>query len=137
MQWRATAPSRPSSPSRGRQRRSAGHPHDQAPARVLERPPHATASNDADEEQRIDLQRLRELRVAGPAAERDRRQSRRLRLDVGLAEEEGEAGAEQHQGDADGDVVDLGQLADPAVQRAEDAAGQPAASTPSHAEPLS
>ena len=45
--------------------------------------------------------------IVRPAAERERGQARRLRLDVGLAEEEGEAGAEQHQRDADGDVVHL------------------------------
>ncbi len=57
---------------------------------------------------------------------------RRLRLDVGLAEEEREAGAEQHQPDADGDVVDARQVADQAVQQAEQ---QARAAGGQHAEP--
>ena len=54
-----------------------------------------------------------------------RRQVGRDRLDVGLAEEEGEAHAEEHQRDADGDVVDARELADPAVEGAERRAGDP------------
>ena len=48
-------------------------------------------------------------------------EARRLRLDVRLAEEEGDADAEQHHRDADGDVVDPRQAADRAVHRAEQA----------------
>ena len=104
---------------------------------LRERPPHEDGERDADEEQRIDLQRLRERRIAGPAAERDRVEPRRGRLDVGLAEEEGEAGAEAHEGDADGDVVHLRQLADVAVHaRRARGPASPAASTPSHGLPV-
>ena len=56
------------------------------------------------------------------------------RLDERLAQEEGETGSEQHQGDADGDVVDPRQL-QAGVQQAEQRAGEPAASTPSQGEP--
>ena len=38
--------------------------------------------------------------------------------------------------DADRDVVDLGKLADPAVEQAEAGAGAAAASRPSHGEPV-
>ena len=57
--------------------------------------------------------------AAAPAAEVECAEVGRLGLDVGLAQEEGEAGAEQHQADASGDVVDLGQLAEPGMQRAQ------------------
>ena len=54
-----------------------------------------------------------------------------------LAEEEGEAGAEQHQRDADGDVVDARQRAQQAVEqrRAARRAAAPR-STPSQGEPV-
>ena len=97
----------------------------------------ATASDDAERQQRVDLQRRLHRRRVAPAAERDRRQLRRLRLDQRLAEVEGEAGAEQHQRDADGDVVDARQRAEQAVQQRQQRAARAApASTPSQGEPL-
>ena len=75
---------------------------------------------------------LLRLELSAPQAERDRGEPRRLRLDVGLAEEEGEAGAEQHHGDADRDVVHPRQPADRAVHRAEQRAGD---ARGEHAEP--
>ena len=63
---------------------------------------------------------------------------RRLGLDQRLAEVEGEADAEEHQRDADGDVVDPRQAADRRMHRrragAPDSAG--AARTPSQGEPV-
>ena len=53
-----------------------------------------------------------------------RRQLRRLRLDQRLAEVEREAGAEQHQRDAGGDVVDARQRAEHAVQQRQRGAGR-------------
>ena len=50
------------------------------PQRVLAKPQAiAIAASDPDEEQRVDVQRLGELRHARPVAERDRGQVRRLR----------------------------------------------------------
>ena len=64
--WRA--PRRPLSPADA---------HDQAPARVGARPkPCRRRQHDADEEQRVDLQRGRDLRAVAPPAERDRAGSR-------------------------------------------------------------
>ena len=77
-------------------------------------------------------QRGAHLRNVAPPAEVDRRQLRRRRLDQRLAEIEGEPGAEQHEADADGDVVDARQPADPGVQRAQHRAGDAGRK---HAEP--
>ena len=79
---------------------------------------------DADEEEDVDVEGRLDLRDIRPETERDRRQIGGDGLDVGLAEEEGEARAEDHQGDTDRDVVDLGELADPAVQEAEEKAAE-------------
>ena len=58
-------------------------------------------------------------------------------LDVGLAEEEREAGAEQHQRDADGDVVDAcGKLQNQPWKRRTPRRESPAASTPTQGEPV-
>ena len=70
--------------------------------------------------------------VAGPVAQMDGVELRRAGLDERLAEEERQAGAEAHEGDADGDVVHLGQLADVAMERAEHEAR---AARGEHAEP--
>ena len=56
----------------------------------------------------------------------------RRRLDQRLAEIEGQPGAEQHQRDADRDVVDARQRADAGMQRAEQRAGDAGRE---HAEP--
>ena len=64
------------------------------------------------------------LRDVAPVAEFECGQHRRLRLHIGLAEEEGEPGAEDHQADADGDVIDTIQAAEEAVQHTEQDAGE-------------
>ena len=103
----------------------AHRPHDQAPARVAESPGHQQLRATMPmKKQRIDLQGALQARAVAPEAERDRAQPRRRRLDVGLAEEEGDADAEQHHGDADRDVVHPRQAADRAVHRAERGARQ-------------
>jgi hypothetical protein len=109
-----------------------GQPHDQSPARILQGPGEREREHDADQEQVVDLQRLADLRDAAPPAEVDRSEIGRLGLDEGLAEEEGEASAEQHQADAGGNVVDPRQLADAGVQRAQQQADQ---CRDQHAEP--
>ena len=112
--------------------------HDEPDARVAEGPPQHDRQRRADQEQHIDVERRLDLRDIGPAAEGNRRQVWRLRLDERLAEEEGEARAEQHQRDADSDVVNPRKLADPAVeQRRSRAPAQAAANTPSHGELVS
>ena len=109
-----------------------------SPIRVAaEHPPHQHRENRAHEEQHVDLQRGLDLRHVGPPAEIDRRQVRRHRLDEGLAEEEGEAHAEQHQRDADRDVVDPGQRADAARARGRKPRPEAAAAaTPIQASPV-
>ena len=97
---------------------------DEADLGVAKAPPEQNGQRDADQEEDIDLERRLNLRDRRPGAEGNGRQVRRDRLDVGLAEEEGEAHAEEHQRDADGDVVDARELADPAVERAEAARRQ-------------
>src|ERR1700722_11268248 len=84
----------------------AHRPYNEAPTRVAKRPAHQEGEYDADEEERVDLQGALQARAVAPEAQRDRAQSRRRWLDVGFAEEEGDADAEQHHGDADRDVVD-------------------------------
>jgi hypothetical protein len=97
---------------------------DQADAGVAEGPVQGDRQRDAQQEQDIHVECGLHLRDRRPPAERDRRQMRRHRLDEGLAEEESEAEAELHQGDADGDVVHLGEFADPAMEQPENAAGR-------------
>ena len=98
----------------------ARRPQDQAPSGVAEAPGQEQGHRQTDQKQRVDIERLAQgRRHAQPLANRHRRQPRSGRLDVGLAEEEGEADAERHHGDADGDVVDARQLADEAVHGAE------------------
>ncbi len=67
------------------------------PQRVLASAHHMkTGKRDADEEERIDLERLRDRRgllAQPPSGIASRRGA--VRLDEGLAEEEGEAGAER------------------------------------------
>ena len=79
----------------------------------------------ADQEQHIDPQRRAHLRNVAPPAEIDRRQARGGRLDQRLAEIERQTCPEQHQRDADGDVVDPRQRADAGMQCAEQRAGDP------------
>ena len=62
-----------------------------------------------------------ELSLQNP--ERNRSEPRRLRLDVGLAEEERDPDAEQHHRDPDRDIVDARQAADRAVHGAKGRAG--------------
>ncbi|GCC45770.1 hypothetical protein chiPu_0029690, partial [Chiloscyllium punctatum] len=115
-----------------RVRALAGGADQQAPARGPECPVQQRRDRDADQEQHVDAQRRAELRDVAPPAEIDRRQPCRGRLDQWLAEEERESGAEQHQRDADRDVVDARQRADPGMQRAEQRAGDAGRE---HAEP--
>ena len=77
-------------------------------------------------------QRRAHLRNVAPPAEIDRRQVWRRRLDQRLAEIERKPDAEQHQRDADGDVVDARQPADAGMQRAQHRAGDAGGE---HAEP--
>ncbi len=102
----------------------ADHAQHHAPARAAQAPPQQRRERGADQEQRVDLERGVDLLVRAPEAEVDRRQARCARLDQRLAEEERQAGAEQHQRDADGDVVDPRQRAQPRVDDAEQHAGR-------------
>ena len=74
-------------------------------------------------EQHIDLQRRSDLRNTAPPAELDCRQDRSLRLYERLAEKEGEAGAENHQGYADRNVINTRSGAGPGVENAEEQPG--------------
>jgi hypothetical protein len=69
-------------------------------------------------------------------AQRNGRDLRRLRLDQRLAQVEGQPGAEQHQRDAGGHVVDARQRAHQPCSAASAAPLQPASSTPTQADPL-
>ncbi len=51
---------------------SPRHADNQAPAGITEGPPHEDGKRHADEEQRIDFQRLRQSMVARPVAQMDR-----------------------------------------------------------------
>jgi hypothetical protein len=95
------------------------------PARVAERPGDHDRQCDADEEQRIDLERALQIGVVGPESERDRAEPRRGRLDVGLAKKERDTDAEQHHRDPDSDVVDPRQTADRTMHGPENRAGEP------------
>ncbi len=110
----------------------AGGADQQAPARGSKSPVQDRRQRHADQEQHVDPQRGADLRDIAPPAEIDRGQPRRGRLDQGFAEIERQAGPEQHQRDADRDVVDARQRADAGMERAEQGTGHACGE---HAEP--
>jgi hypothetical protein len=110
----------------------AGGADQEAPARGSKGPVQDRGKDHADQEQHIDPQRRADLRDVAPPAENDRGQPRRGRLDQWFSQIEREPCSEQHQRDADRDVVDPRQRADAGVQRAKQRAGDAGGE---HAEP--
>ena len=86
---------------------------------VSKRPEQDRRDGHPDQEQHIDPERRTHLRNVAPPAEINRRQARGGRLDQRLAEIERQTCPEQHQRDADGDVVHPRQRADTGMERAE------------------
>ena len=79
---------------------------------------------DAEKKQRAHIERAAHLRCIGPKPKRNGRQQRRARLHVGLTEEEGDAGAPEHNGNSHRNVVDPGKSAHCAVNCAERCAAE-------------
>jgi len=75
------------------------------------------------DEERVDLQCRAHRRVSAPAPELQARQPRTAGRDERLTYKHGKAGAEKEKGNADGDVVDAGQIAYGRVQEPKPAAG--------------
>ena len=97
----------------------AGGTDQQAPACRSKRPKQDRRDGHPDQEQHIDPERRTHLRNVAPPAEINRRQARGGRLDQRLAEIERQTCPEQHQCDADGDIVHPRQRADTGMERAE------------------
>jgi len=83
--------------------------HAQADAGGTEEPVQGGGCGEPEEEQRADFEGAADLRQARPEAEGQGWQVQRFRLHIGFAEEEGDAGSGEHDGDAHGDVVHAGQ----------------------------
>ena len=110
----------------------------QAPARPPQHEAHRGGRDEADHEQRVDLQRRAHLgRVLLQSASDTDGRCGAVGPISGLPRKNARPDAEQHQRDADRDVVDARAGAQPGVQRARAATPpRPRASTPSHGEPV-
>ena len=105
-----------------RHRIVAGGAHLQAPAGTAEDEVEDESQGDPEEEQRADAQRRMQRGHGTPESEIDERQLRRHGGDEFLAEEEGEAAAEQDHGNAGSDVADLGKAREAGMQGAQQCA---------------
>lgn len=89
----------------------------------------------AQEKQDIHLQGVAHLWNTAPSTYIDSREPRRHGLDVGLAQEKGQPGPENHERDPGGDVVDARAAADPGVQAAQRHPGPTGGQDPEPGEP--
>ena len=101
----------------------ADHAQHEAGAGVFQGPPEEDGECGTDDEEDVHVECRLHLRNRRPEAEGDGGKVGRGGLDEGLAEIEGEARAEQHQCDADRNVIDLRKLADPAMEHSEEQSG--------------